>query len=264
MRKYVVDLTFVALLIAASVSSASVVNYRFDETSGSDLLADPLSSPVAPTGNIGTIGRDSSPGYLWDTGNRLFAGSNSTPASVPAGAFGSAANGLSAFTIEFWAGNQDFWSGDYVTLINKAHGSGSSFGVTTDGGGMGLRFYWYDTTDTIRELFAGGGSIGQYSWAQYTVTYEDNGEANNFKLYRDGSVVAQTTVSLGSAMRLDDGDITFRTSGQFSFDDFRMYDSAIDVATEGGYVSQNVVPEPATMSLLALGSLSVLLRRNKK
>lgn len=185
-----------------------------------------------------------------------------------------ALNDLESFTIMGWFNTKD----DSVQIGNNARlfNRNGGIGVLSNPNGLlrlGVNNSWV--------------SSGQYSWGSknmwvfFAISYDGTSSANNVKFYRgftnwsDAELVSTVTldkgtVTGGNGTPIVVGNNYYSESGAVKpfdgyLDEFRIYGSKEDASgvldLEGVTAYMNNIPEPATLSLLGLGLLSLRKRR---
>jgi hypothetical protein len=140
-------------------------------------------------------------------------------------------------------------------------------------GGKILRFYVNTTTTSWKSVtfdLSGISGFDLTEWHHYAGTFDAASGA--LKLYIDGQLRAQDDIGesltlTGSAdptyIGFDDAGTNRYFNGQL--DEAAIYGSVLtDSQLAEHYLASEVIPEPATLCVLALGGLAVLRRRRKK
>ncbi len=252
------------LLVIAGVAGAARINYRFDSDPASDsILYD--SGPSGLNGLVGSASKeyvsgDYSGKVSWDAGNCLVLEKDDVATvSGLTTVFGST---FSAFTIEFWYGNNNFWDSSYqeIVTLGPAYPDSGLWIYTGNNDGNGV------VTSKMNTVHTPGGSgtwipvggnahITGADWHHLAYTYD----GQDLKAYVDGAL--SDTVS-APGLTFDVGDLAFKGLGTNTryIDDVRIYDWALS-PSQLGYSNEFPVPEPATIGLLCIGIIGLLRRK---
>jgi len=248
--------------LAAPASGALLIHYKFDES---------------PSGNTTAI--DSSPGGTHtgtfnstptrDAGDKPAIASNTSSTQLP-----SASSKVStphaadlvllrSFTAAMWvkdapAGNID------PRLAEKSPGNTSGWLVTFNPASKNMQLYFRNAVPFIASSYASKTLTGWHHWAVvYDGTHGGNDGNGTASFYFDGTLLSTGVYALGD-MTANDGaslNVGNDPSGirglTNKIDDFRFYGSSTDntgALTQSQILDIIAVPEPASVSLLALGA----------
>ena len=174
------------------------------------------------------------------------------------------------------SGNSFTWTSDVRTVAFWAKAASGDKGDSNatmislgSGGGTGNRFDVRLTGDLLRLELQGGGAttattVADGTWHHLAIVVPNaTSTLGDVQYYLDGSLVGTFTGTTGivtgiGPMRVGDGYQDTGRDFKGNLDDVRLYDEALDATAIAA-----LVPEPATMSLLALGGMAMLRRRKK-
>lgn len=186
-----------------------------------------------------------------------------------AGSGFSVANGELSYSTSTLAGGR--WIAANTTIFNPTtstdYTAEARFKVTAASGEVpGVNFvvgngseYAFLTisTDSIRYMVGGNHNViasGLDNTAMHAYRIAFSAATDSFSLWRDGSLISDSLAAFSSSNKtVSFGDASSTTAGAASLDYLR-------IDTTGAYAP---VPEPATLSLLAVAGLAALRRRRK-
>lgn len=178
----------------------------------------------------------------------------------------SVSNGEISYSTPVPAGGRWYWTKDKGTFAPTGdYTVETSLKVTADGGdvpGMGIAVcngsdYGFFTiaTDAVRMTTAAGQAViasGLDNTAMHTYRVAYNSTAGSFSVWRDGVSLGDSLIGTSyTSAFVAFGDLSSSTMGTASMDYMRF-------DTSGAY---SPVPEPATLSMIAIGGLCALRRR---
>ncbi len=259
-----------ALLVASSLSSnasAALVGYwKFDEGTGT--VANDF-SPNANTGNLIIAG--GLPSWQINGGNTgavgdhalLFGSANAPRVQVNTSPSLNTLNSTNQFTFATWAfeSSNTNYGHIFVTTTNFAQ---RNWLFQTDNSSGGDQSYvWSDTNSAWQKPL--GSTIPNNQWIHLALTYD----GTTMRYYKNAALVNTIAVNstFPSFLELDLGGWRAGNS-QFGgkLDDMAVFNSVEDIAlimngTHPAFQAALPVPEPASLSLIAIGGLALLRRR---
>jgi hypothetical protein len=171
--------------------------------------------------------------------------------------------GTGPFSVQFWFQTSDVTNRQ--DLFDFRGGNDISMQVNN---GVAGGFTIFPTSGPA-VITSDAGVVSANTWYMVTVTRD---ASNNLNLYLNGSLLTSGTdaqdISTGASGALAIGN---KVSGSAhltlgNLDEFAFYNTALsasDVATDYSIGSGTPIPEPASLSLLALGGIALLTRRRK-
>jgi len=281
MKKLVLISLVLALASASFAATANVpagytVLWQFanssnygDATVGNDITFS-TSYGGLMTGPYTQIGTTTSPTALWD--NSVFQEQSyaymSVSHGISANGGGSCVNSYTIMLDYCQTSTTALWSGDYYNSLFNTSSSNSNDGdlfiktnSTTGLSTIGTGATGYSTT-----------TFEESTWHRYVISVENG---SFFRVYLDGTLILDGTIqSVDGRFSLDptftlfadnDGEDSWGLVGTVATWDHALTTS--EIAAMGGWIdgaatpTALVIPEPATLAVLALGGL--MLRRKK-
>lgn len=278
-------------LTSLSANAALLLHYEMNEGSGTT-LADTGAGPAAPGTLVNGAWSTNTPGGASsasvNTSGAAAGNLKYVSASDAAGEVDKL-DALSSFTLTTWVNLAATPNGNRRLLAKQAPTTFSGFswnfsdpgnGAARSASAFGMRlFVGGETGFTFDGVPAGNPAFvvdANNKWAFLAVSYDGTSTFNNVNYYAgsaDGSVslLATTTVNAGTTVANaaaftighTDAGITSDTSIPGLIDDSRVYSGALSLSEVEGVRLQNV-PEPAALSILALGALAFQRRRRER
>ena len=273
MRKTITCLALATLCLALPMSASAgvIAHWSFDETAnGATTFAD--SSGNGHTATVHDAGTnawlDAEGKFTTGGGGLSTAGYEQTGNSAGYATVSNFDASLTQtdFTVATWY-NTDSVNGNQALFSNW--GTGLAFLIQPTGGRLYLGLRNTDNANIYGNYINGTGDLLQDTWQHIAVTW-DRG-TKTLTAYIDGTQVGSYTSGLTNVDIATPGQdymIGRRESGNVlngNLDEMWVFDQALTVDEIGNLITGNniVVPEPATMSLLALGGIAMLRRKRK-
>lgn len=206
-----------------SPCDTSIIGYwKFDETSGSDLLD---SSGNGFTGNLGLASRTSSGKINYGLDFNGTSGEAYIPYSsslVPTG---------NTFTISFWIKFDVIPAGSYNFLINFSHGDTPYWQWMVYLSSANPTYMIFGVHNTSGTRYIASTNTGQFSidtW--YHIVCVCPGTSSGLLIYRNGSNIATTSETLSGSLLQPDGDLMFGSDGYMlngQLDEFGFWERAL-------------------------------------
>lgn len=187
-------------------------------------------------------------------------------ANIPANGGGSWVNEFTLlFDIQYPTASAGSWRAFFNT--NNTNSNDSDYFIHPSDESWGVGDMGYTDDDEVGQFYSSADT-----WYRAVLSFDLGDEDAFCKLYIDGQLVATHTSGLGLDGRMSlytDDVITMILLGDNDGDDAEMYSSTLAIwdetldadAIAALGVAGNAVPEPLTLSLLALGGLGVIRRK---
>jgi hypothetical protein len=278
-----------ALSICSGANAALEIQIDFNDTNGTQTTANTASGPVlggadpatdpdpwnvyssddAPPHSTGgssgqfTDGRDLIWGQIKEKNTQITLTSWIKPSSIvesasPTDQDNDGGGGGNAIWDGFWGGGGDGW-GFYVYDAEIGTGTDYRLGFT-------------DHRNSVSVLSSANAiSLDEWQFVAVSVAWDDDNDQSTKKLYvGDGTTLTEVGSAVDGGGWVHAGSIWYGSEGKNAIADFeglldngRLYENDALSASELTTVMQynDMIPEPATMGLLAMGSLALLRRR---
>lgn len=275
MKKSIMKKFFVMFLALSTVSFANasaIWHYTLDETTGTK------ATDSAGTYNGLLVNMTGTPAFSFDGqsvsgkyGNALyFRGPNANNGGV-GDDFINVTTGDSSlpgagdnFTVSMWVKTSSWGQGALLFSYNRDNLL-FTIGLNTVSGAAQLQVYSRNVdADITKQEQAVITGINSSVWHLITVSVADNDPT----VYLDGADTGASTLTTswtaGTGINIGRRNASTKKYFTGAIDDFAIFDTALSAAQVAAlYNSQFAIPEPAAMTMLALG-LAVVCRRTKK
>ena len=271
MRKMITCLALATLCLALPMSASAGVlaHWSFDETTH----AGTTFADSSGNGYNGTIGGAGSDAWLDAEGKFTTGGGGLSTAGFEMNDGGSgqvpqfnASLTQTDFTFATWF-NTDQLS-QQQALFGNWGGAGYSFLFQVYSSRLYIGVRNASNVDIVTDFISADGDLSQDTWHHIAITWDR--DTKTMLAYIDGTQVGskvstQTDIDIKAVDqdywigRARDGKVA-----DANFDEMWVFDQALTVGEVSSLMTSNVVPEPATMSLLALGGIAMLKRRKRK
>jgi hypothetical protein len=270
--------------LAPAANASLLLQYQFDEAAGANAADTGTGAPAPGTlvNSAWTTNTPSGSGAAVDT-----SGASSASLRYVSAGDVDKLDGLSAFTLTTWINLQATPTGNRRIMSKQAATSFDGFAWNISDAGDGSA---RSASAFGARLFVGGSSgfafdavpsdpafviNADHQWTFLAVSYDGTQTSDNVHYYAGSAsgavtLLATTTVNAGTTnassavfgLGYTDAAPTADTSLPGYIDDARVYDAALSAQALDAVRLSNV-PEPATLSLLALGATSLLTRRRR-
>ena len=256
----ILGIAVVVLVGAAGARADLLVNLTFDDPGASE------GASISSTTNTGTLGGNGSGAGSVTYARNDLAGGNF-------GADEANVNGLISYTVPggsltadytiMWAARRDGTQAQFDKIMTTDNGEFGSFQFDGDG---------TNATWTIASRVQGF-SLSDGVWHHFAMSYDHDGGQDGIKAlviwYLDGSEIGnnpfvdqQSFASDITPYLLNQSNGTRPMNG--AVDSFRLYDEVLGAGEIRQLAITAGIPEPASLTLLAIAGLAVLHRRSRR
>jgi hypothetical protein len=273
----------VAALIPSFAVAAPLLQWTFDEASGNALdTGDAPPSAGVLTG--GAVRSSNTPSGLGSSVDLR----NDSPYAHVLGEDAAKLDGLSALTLTTWLNVENYPSGNHRLVAKQNAGTFGGFNfsmnATPNDGPVGAdnfrlgMFIGNNVSSGAADfgaVFSTADVDAANKWVMLAVTYDNSAATNNTRFYIGGvntpmmqlgapATLPQITVDGGAArfgVGFTDAAPAANTSVIGYQDDVRVYGSAFDLNDLESIRLEGAIPEPGSLSLVALALVGLLARR---